>query len=271
MKICFVGVGNMGGAILKGMVSSKKFPVAELGFYEVNDQCAKSMNESTSVSRFESLAEGINWADLVMLCVKPQVWPKVAKEIEASLNKAKIIVSIMAGVSIGKIIEGLNPNNSADKMHTYIRTMPNIALSIGQGAIAITSTDLSNDAIKSVEAIFNTVGTTVVVDESQMDAVTGLSGSGPAYVFEFIDSMIQGGIKAGLTRDVATNLTVATVQGAVEMVSSSDKSAAELISNVTSPGGTTIYGLHELHRGGFKSIIMDAILKASDRSSELGK
>jgi len=191
------------------------------------------------------------------------VGAKLARAVSIS-GSARTVVSLMAGISTAKIREVLGPG------YAVVRTMPNLPLTVGKGAVAIASDGLAPELVREVQELFAAVGTAVVVREAQLDAVTGLSGSGPAWVFQFLEGMIQGGVKAGLPRDLAEQLTYATVEGSMALVRAGGENPAALTAKVCSPGGTTIHGLHALEQAGFRSALMDAVEQATERSRVLG-
>ena len=209
--------------------------------------------------------EAVAWADVVVLAVKPQTLPDVLAEIGATLAHA-LVVSIAAGVTIKSI---------ADRMTgtaRVIRGMPNTPAVIREGvtALAFGSTVPEAD-VQLARAMFEAVGRVVPVEERLMDAVTGLSGSGPAYVFQAIEALADGGVKMGLPRQTAELLAAQTVLGAARLVLESGEHPAQLKDRVASPGGTTIAGLHRLEQGGFRATLMAAVEAATKRSQELGR
>ena len=197
---------------------------------------------------------------------KPQIVDSVAKELAGTLGKAKLLVSVAAGVPLARIESNLASGARV------VRVMPNIPCVVGAGAAGFAGGAHATPAdLEKVGAILNSFGIGLPVEEKYLDAVTGLSGSGPAYVFLFIEALADGGVQAGLTRDVALKLALQTVYGAAKMALESAKHLGELKDEVTSPGGTTIAGLHALEQKGFKGTVMDAVLSATKRSQELGK
>lgn len=205
--------------------------------------------------------------EIVILAVKPQVLSKILDENRSHFNKSQLVISIAAGVPLSLLESCL-----AGCDCRVIRVMPNTPALILEGAAAICAGSLAdpNDLL-TAGAIFNVVGKSVVLNEAEMDAVTGLSGSGPAYVFSFIEGLVDAGVKVGLTRAVAETLALQTVLGSTKLAMGSDHNLAELRAMVTSPGGTTIAGLHVLERAGFRGVIMDAVEAATNRSRELGE
>lgn len=252
-----VGGGNMAKAIIAGAV--------EGGVLEPS-KIAVADPEASSRDFFEKLgcvvfstAEALPIANYTLLAVKPQVFSEVASDLQA-----KVVYSIMAGVTTSTIAEAVGDAR-------VVRIMPNLPCSIGYGAsgIALGKCAKSEDA-ELAKKLFSAIGITVAVDESLMDAVTAVSGSGPAYLFMLAEAMIEGGVNAGLTREVATSLVQQTVLGASELLVRDDRSAGELRSAVTSKGGTTASALQYMYDNSVPEVISDAVIAARDRGRELG-
>jgi pyrroline-5-carboxylate reductase len=211
-------------------------------------------------------SEVCRFADIVIFAVKPQIIDFVAKEIATKLGKTKLIVSVAAGVPLARIEANL------EKGARVVRVMPNIPCVVGAGAAGYAGgTHATGADLENVGAILNSFGIGLPVEEKYLDAVTGLSGSGPAYVFVFIEALADGGVQVGLSREVALKLALQTVYGAARMAIESTKHLGELKDEVTSPGGTTIAGLYALEQKGFRGAVMNAIVNATRRSQELGK
>ena len=260
-KIFFAGTGNMGGAILRGLLNAKVDPKS-IFFFDPSDKAAEAVTKLGCV-RVKNFAEGVKKADITFLCVKPQIpeWKTAVKAIKGT----KTFVSIMAGVARKNLVEVLGAKNQV------LRVMPNLPLTVGKGTVALATDGVNEATLKAAEEIFGNIGVTCRVAESLMDAVTGLSGSAPAYVFEFIEGLTRGGVKAGLTRDVALKLALGTIEGSVELVKQSGKSPSDLCAMVCSPAGTTIAGINALEEGAFRSTLIKAVVAGTDRSKELGK
>ena len=256
-KIFFAGTGNMGGAILRGLLKAGTNP-STIFFFAPSDKAAAEVTALGCV-RVASFAEGINKADVTFLCVKPQIFKLVSAEWKAAAaaeKTSKTFVSIMAGVTRKALIEVLGEKNQ------ILRVMPNLPLTVGKGSVGLATDGVTEETLAIAEKIFGNIGVTCRVAESLMDAVTGLSGSAPAYVFEFIE---------GLTRDVALKLALGTIEGSVELVKQSGKSPSDLCAMVCSPAGTTIAGINALEEGAFRSTLIKAVVAGTDRSKELGK
>ncbi|MBO7384131.1 MAG: pyrroline-5-carboxylate reductase [Fibrobacter sp.] len=265
-KIFFAGTGNMGGAILRGLLQAGSDPKT-IFFFDPSDTAAAAVTALGCV-RVKSFDEGVKAADVTFLCVKPQIFKKVSGEWNAAakaLTAPKTFISIMAGVARSALVSVLGEQNQV------LRVMPNLPLTVGKGTVALATDGVNDETLATAETIFGTVGVTCRVSESLMDAVTGLSGSAPAYVFEFIEGLTRGGVKAGLTRDVALKLALGTIEGSVELVKQSGKSPSDLCAMVCSPAGTTIAGVDALEEGGFRSSLIKAVVAGTNRSKELGK
>ena len=262
LRVSFIGAGRMATAMAAGMAGA--FTDAELiTASDPSREARDSFSKSTGCSAIESNDVAITTADVVVLAVKPQYLQGVAEQIEGKLNNDQLIVSIVAGYGSGDLREMLG------EVTRIVRVMPNTPALIGAGMSAVASEAGESD-LAIVRRMMAAVGDVVTVPESQMDAVTGLSGSGPAYVYQFIEALSDGGVLAGLPRDVSTKLAARTVLGAARMVLETGSHPGELKDAVTSPGGTTISGLHALEAAGMRGAVMGAVLAATNRSIELG-
>lgn len=264
-KIGFLGGGQMAEALIRGISQAGLFSAEQV--FAVDPVAARrqilakqygiNVGEDCSV-----LAD----CQVVVLAVKPQVLPGILANNRQHFNGGQLVISIAAGISLHVLEASLG--GCACRL---IRVMPNTPALILEGAAALCCGTLATeDDLATAGAIFDSVGKSVVLKEADIDAVTGLSGSGPAYVFSFIEAMIDGGVKVGLTRDVAEMLVLQTVLGSTRLAIETGKHPADLRAMVTSPGGTTIAGLHQMERAGFQGIIMDAVEAATKRSRELG-
>ena len=222
------------------------------------------LRDSTAFRLVITNHEAVVSSDVVVLAVKPQVTAEVLKEIGDVLTK-RLVISVVAGVRLGRIIEACGPQARV------IRAMPNTPAMVGEGMTALAiGLGVEESEVRCARQIFESVGRVVRVDERFMDAVTGLSGSGPAYVFLMIEAMADGGVKMGLPRETASLLAAQTVLGAARMVLETGQHPASLKDQVASPGGTTIAGLHRLEQGGLRGLLIDAVEAAVKRSQELG-
>ncbi|MBL4637575.1 MAG: pyrroline-5-carboxylate reductase [Kofleriaceae bacterium] len=267
--IGFLGGGNMAEAILSGLLSQS--PV-EKSFLRVSDHNSSRLTTLETKYGIETESDNIalvKWADVIILAVKPQVLPLVLQEIAERVTSGlqkKLFVSIAAGVSVDRIQSHIGQGVR------IIRTMPNTPALVRAGATVLSPGKLASDSdMATARALFDTVGTTEVLSENKLDAVTGLSGGGPAFVFVMLEAMADAGVKLGLPREVALKLAAQTVYGSAKLLLDTDGHPGQLKDMVTSPGGTTIAGIHALERGGFRSTIINAIEAAAKRSAELGQ
>lgn len=256
----------MGGALARGLMRAGAMPSQQIRLYDPDSSRAQQVASDLGpdIAASTSASQAIEGADIVLLAVKPPILPNLLAEISAGLAPRHLVISIAAGVRLSKM-EALTPADVP-----IIRSMPNTPCLVGMGATAICrGTHATASHVEIAQALFAAVGTSVEVEERLMDAVTGLSGSGPAYVYLLIEALADGGVKAGLTHKTARLLTAQTVLGAAEMVLRSEGHPAQLKENVTTPGGTTIAGLSVLERAGFRTALMDAVEAAAARSKEL--
>ncbi|WP_455377685.1 pyrroline-5-carboxylate reductase [Petrachloros mirabilis] len=264
-KIAFIGGGQMAEAIVGGLLAGQVCEAASLWVTDtVNARC-DLMKSRFGVHAGSDNRQAVLWAEIIILAVKPQSVSEVLREITADLEEV-LVISIAAGVTI-RTIQGLAPG-----AQRIVRAMPNTPALVREGMTALAfSSGISAEDIGVTRTIFEAVGRVIPVEERLMDAVTGLSGSGPAYVFQAIEALADGGVKMGLPRQTAELLAAQTVLGAAKLVLESGEHPAKLKDRVASPGGTTIAGLHQLERGGFRATLMGAVEAATKRSQELGR
>lgn len=264
-RIGFLGAGKMATALAKGFIHAGFAPAECIVASDVSPVARTDFTQSTGCPATEANRTVVDRSDILVLAVKPQVMSAVLAEIAGQLNDRHLVVSIAAGIPL-KAIEGqLGPTCRV------VRVMPNTPALVGAGAAAYSCGRSATTADAGlVQEMFTTVGLAVQVSEPQLDAVTGLSGSGPAYVFQMIEALSDGGVRVGLPRPIATQLAIQTVLGAARLALETGEHPAQLKDAVTSPGGTTIAGLHELERGGLRGILMNAVHAATVRSRELG-
>lgn len=263
--IGFIGGGQMGEALVKGLLKAGLCPAEALLVAEPHAQRRSDLETSYGIETTNSSAAVWQSCRTVVLAVKPQAMADVLAT--ASPRDSQLIITIAAGLPIAAYEDLLNRKDLR-----IIRVMPNTPALVLEAASALCcNTNVTTDDLQRATDIFNAVGTAVVLDERYLDAVTGLSGSGPAYVFTFIEALIDAGVKTGLARDVAETLAVQTVLGSVKLMQAGREHPAVLRSRVTSPGGTTIAGLHILEKNAFRGTIMDAVEAATNRSMELGR
>lgn len=266
-KIGFIGGGQMGEALIRGIIKSGLYAGGDILVAEPDSARRAYLQETYQVEPFDSGVPIWNSCATVILAVKPQVMGSLLTASKELITPAHLIISIAAGLPIS-FYEG----HLAGRQCKIIRVMPNTPALVLESASALSgNTNVTPEEMALAKSLFDAVGVAVIIEEQYLDAVTGLSGSGPAYVFTFIEGMIDAGIKTGLARGVAETLAIQTVLGSVKLMQESGKHPAVLRAMVTSPGGTTIAAQHVMEKAGFKGIIMDAIEAATNRSAELGK
>jgi pyrroline-5-carboxylate reductase len=265
VRIGFLGAGRMAEALARGFLAAKLVEPADLYAHDVSEDRLKFWRQAGLGATPGGNVSVCNSADVLFIAVKPQSVNSLLSEIAGDVTANQLVVSIAAGVTIDSLERGLNAKRR------IIRVMPNTPCLVGAAAsgIAAGATAKSED-LKLVVKLFESVGVARVLPESLLDAVTGLSGSGPAFVFAMIEAMSDGGVRAGLPRDAATALAAQTVLGAAKMVLETGKHPGELKDAVASPAGTTIAGLAVLERAGVRGAIIDAVFAAAERSKELG-
>ncbi|HSB68791.1 MAG TPA: pyrroline-5-carboxylate reductase [Candidatus Methylomirabilis sp.] len=265
-RLAFVGGGNMGEALLRGLLAAKLVEAGDLLVSDVREDRLSFLRETYGVGTHANNADAVGPADLVVLAVKPQVMGRALDDLRHALDEKKLVVSIAAGIPISFI---------ADRFSfplRVVRAMPNTPALILEGVSALApGIHATPEDLQTARRLFEAVGKVVILDESLLDAVTGLSGSGPAYLFLVIEALADAGVKVGLPRDVAHLLAAQTVLGAARMALETGRHPGQLKDMVTSPGGTTIAGLHALEQGGVRAAFFNAVEAATLRSRELGK
>lgn len=264
-RIGFIGGGNMAEALIKGLISGG-VPAKELLVAEpVKARCGY-LQERFGVSGTNDNSAVVNSCQVVLLCVKPQTSQLALNEMKNSISAERLIISIIAGLKTIAIEEALGGNCRV------VRVMPNTPALVMEGASALCAgAHATSEDLSLARHIFEMVGKSWIVEEKLLDAVTGLSGSGPAYVLTFIEALSDAGVKNGLSRDVATGLAAQTVFGTAKMLLETREHPAVLRDKVTSPGGTTIAGIYALEKEGFRRAVMGGVEAATLRSEELGK
>ena len=264
-KIGFIGGGNMAEAFIKGLMNGG-FPATDILFFEPNEKRRELMIERYGVACVVDNIELVNKSDIVVVATKPQILYKVLEDIVTVFNDEKLLISILAGVTTTTFEEGLGDQTRV------VRAMPNTPALAGQGAAALCPGKNATEEDRRVaQHLFETVGIALWVEEGQMDAVTGLSGSGPAFVYTFIEALTAGGVQEGLRLDIAHSLAVQTVVGAAHLVKETGEHPALLREKVCSPAGTTIRAIRVLEERGLRAMMMEAVGAATTRSRELGK
>jgi len=265
-KIGVIGAGKIGSAIVRGMIRAGLVSKDQVMASDVSEPLREAIAKELGIRVTSNNSEVCEFASIVIIAVKPQIIDSVLKELANSLEKTKLLVSVAAGIPLSRLETNLGRGSRV------VRVMPNIPCVVGAGASCYAGgTHATAADMEKVGLILNSFGIASRVEEKDLDAVTGLSGSGPAYVFLFIESLADGGVQAGLSREVALKLALQTVYGSARMALESPKHLGELKDEVTSPGGTTIAGLYALEQKGFRGTVMDAVVSATRRSRELGK
>lgn len=260
--IAVIGAGNLGGCFISGLLDSgvapRRLTAVDLLDDLLSPLAQRGLRTSTDIST-------VSTSDVVFVAVKPQVARHVLRSLALHLSQEQLVVSAVAGVTTSTIEDLLPPSRAV------VRVMPQTLVRLRAGATALCAGRHAGPAaVAAVRALFDRLGTTVEVRESRMDAVTGMSGSGPAYIYTVIEALADGGVEAGLAPEVAMALAAQTVNGAARMVQEGVASPAELRDQVTSPGGTTLAGLTALEEGGLRQALAAAVAAATRRSKELG-
>ena len=262
-NIAFIGGGQMAEAIIGGLLGGNVCHPDSLWVTDPLPVRCDRLKSRFGVRVGSDNRQAASWAEVIILAVKPQVMSTVLKELGPDLPST-VVVSIAAGVTMRTITE------QAPDVKNVVRAMPNMPALVREGITALAfGGDTTEEDQRNIRTIFEAVGRVIPVEERLMDAVTGLSGSGPAYVFQAIEALADGGVKMGLPRQTAELLAAQTVLGAAKMVLESGEHPAQLKDRVASPGGTTIAGLHQLEQGGFRATLIGAVEAATKRSREL--
>jgi pyrroline-5-carboxylate reductase len=266
-KICILGTGNMGQALVSGLIGSGSSRPENIICSDVRTAKLEAIKKQYGVRTTTSNLEAVSAAEIIIYAVKPQIMAAVLNETAEKLDMSKLIISIAAGVPMEAIESCLN------KELRLIRVMPNIAAAVKEAATAVSAgKHASQEDIKLAMAIFDSIGKSVFIGENYlMDAITGLSGSGPAYIFLIVEAMADAGVKVGLSRQEALFLSAQTVLGAAKMLIETQEHPGQLRDKVTSPGGTAIAGLATLEEGGLRTTLIHAVEVATNRSRELGE
>ncbi|GGG73848.1 pyrroline-5-carboxylate reductase [Corynebacterium pelargi] len=265
--VAIIGGGKIGEALLAGLIAGgmnpKKIHVANR-----RSERSQELKEQYCIVPFSDNAQAVDGVDVVFLCVKPNVLVKVADEIAEAVdnNDSTIVVSMAAGVSNASIEEVMAAGTPV------LRVMPNTPMLVGKGTSAIAPGRFADEEnIEQVSKLLTTVGTVEVIAESDMDAVIAMSGSSPAYLFLFVEAMIDAGVQLGLKREVAKKLASNSIYGAAAMLQETGEEPAQLRSNVCSPGGTTIAAVRSLEESGLRGMMYRAAEAAAQRNAEMGK
>jgi pyrroline-5-carboxylate reductase len=263
-RLGFLGAGNMAGALIKGLLHAG-VPGSRILASDVKAERLTQLHAEHGIQTTQNNHEMLAAVDVLVLSVKPQVIDKVLTEVGGDVKPSQLVVSVAAGVPI-EALEARLPAGSR-----VVRAMPNTPATVQAGATAIAAgAHAKDDDLRVARELFEAVGRVVVLDEVLLDAVTGLSGSGPAYVMLIIEALADGGVKVGLHRDTALLLAGQTVFGAAKLLLETGEHPGRLKDMVTSPGGTAIAGLHTLESGALRKTLIDAVEAATERAGELG-
>lgn len=264
--IAFIGAGNMAGALINGLLHAGACAPESVVAADVRGDRLTELRERHGIRTTTDNTEACRGAQVVVLATKPQTFDRVLPELAPHLDADALVVSVAAGVPLDAL-EARLPGHVR-----VVRAMPNTPALVDAGATAIAAgTHATAEDLDLVRRIFESVGVVVALDESLLDAVTGLSGSGPAYIFMIIEALADAGVKAGLHRESAQRLAAQTVFGAAKLLIETGEHPGRLKDMVTSPGGTAIAGLHTLEAGGLRTTLIDAVESATKRARELGE
>lgn len=264
-NIAFVGSGAMAEAIIKRIVAQKLVAAQQVIASDPLSSRRDYMHQEYGIAVSGNNLEAIASADIVLLAVKPQVLSKVLAELNGQLTAETLVVSIVAGARISQLRDGLGHSR-------IVRSIPNTPAQVGKGMTIWTATQAVTEVDKeNAQAILGAMGDAIFVEEEHyLDKATGLSGSGPGFVFLFIEAMIDAGVQIGFSRSMAEQMVLQTIEGSVAIMRQTGSHPADLRNRVTSPGGTTAAGIHELEKGRLRATISEAIAAAYHRSAELG-
>ncbi len=265
-KIGFIGSGNMAEALISGLVLSGSANAHDILCSDVTQDLLDAVQKKYGISTTTDNMAVAEQSEIIIYAVKPQILGEVLKQTAPALDDTKLIISIAAGVPLAAIAAGLHKNLR------LIRVMPNICAFVKESATAIAAGEFATEAdMVQARAIFDSVGKTVFITEKiLMDAFTGLSGSGPGYIFTILDAMADAGVKMGLSRKDALFLSAQTMLGSAKLLLETGETPGQLKDRVSSPGGTTIAGIHSLEQGSVRATIINAVEAATKRSKKLG-
>ncbi len=264
--IAFIGAGNIGSALIRALIMREEISREQIVAADADPDKLKKLEAELGARIALENKEAVSLADMVILAVKPQDINEVLEDIAPAVNEKKLVVSVAAGVTTRRIEERLPQGTRV------IRVMPNTPALVGQGiAVLCAGSHATEEDMAAARRIFDVVGKSCVLSENLMDAVTGLSGSGPAYVILFIEALSDAGVLVGFPRDIAQMLSVQTVLGTAHLMVETNMHPAQLREMVTSPGGTAIAGLRKMEEWNFRAAVFNAVEAATARSRELGK
>ncbi len=263
-SILIVGTGNMGSSLTKGLLRSEFAKDISISIFDLHKDKVAALANSFDVNPLQNLSCDRRTEDVIILCIKPQDLAVVSSDLSGKISDQTLIISILAGITTDDVAEQFVFAGP------IVRTMPNIAAMVGTAATAMCHNRACQEAHKLLaEKIFSSIGEASWIHESLMDAVTGLSGSGPAYIYMVIEALTDGGVKMGIPRDLSLKLSTQTVLGSALLVKSTNTHPAILRDQVTTPGGTTINAIHELESHGLRAMLISAVATATEKSREL--
>ncbi len=264
LRLGVIGIGKMGGIIVRS-IAGTVFPARHVWVTDLDTTLVKQLCDEKGTNSTADIDTLVEKADVILCAVPPAAIPHILPQVARNLSISQSLISIAAGVTTTTL------ESYFDTPPAVIRVMPNIAASVGAAISVLTTGSAANETHLTIaQKIFNACGTSLVMDERHLDAVTGVSGSGPAYVALFIEALADAGVHVGLPRTDAQKLATHTVLGAATMLAETQEHPATLKNRVTTPGGTTAAGLHALEKGGLRATLTEAILAATERAKELG-
>ncbi|MCS7166978.1 MAG: pyrroline-5-carboxylate reductase [Gemmatales bacterium] len=265
-RLGIIGAGRMGGALLRGVLAAGVTTPDAVCFSCARAESRQRLAQQTRARALADNAQVVAESEAVVLAVKPQVAGAVLREIAPVWTRDRLLISVVAGLRLASL-EGMLGGSAR-----LVRAMPNTPCLVGAGITAYcTNAQVRAEDVQVVERLFGAVGDCLAVQEAWLDAVTGLSGSGPAYVAVFVEALTDGGVQVGLPREVAYRLALQTVKGTVALLQQTGQHPAQLKDMVASPGGTTMAGLHALEQGAFRAAVMNAVVAATARAQQLGQ
>lgn len=266
MKIGFIGIGNMGNSIIKGLITSNSVSENEISVYDINMKKSEELSKNYGINVLHNEKEVTENSDVIILSVKPDIYAEVLEKIKDSIEKDKIIVTIAAGISINYVENIIGANKK------IVRTMPNTPAQVLEGMTAVVfNKNINENEKKMIFRLLNSFGKSVELDEKLIHAFTGISGSLPAYVYMFMEALSDAGVLEGIPRNMTYEIVAQTVKGSAQMLLQSEKHPGVLKDEVTSPGGTTIEAVKVLENGNFRGTVINAVnvcVKKSKKMSE---
>ena len=264
LRLGVIGIGKMGGIIVRS-IAGTVFPARHIWVTDLDTTLVEQLCDEKGTNSTADIDTLVEQTDVILCAVPPAAIPYILPQVARNLSISQSLISIAAGVTTTTL------ESYFDTPPAVIRVMPNIAASVGAAISVLTTGNAANETHLTIaQKIFNACGTSLVMDERHLDAVTGVSGSGPAYVALFIEALADAGVHVGLPRTDAQKLATHTVLGAATMLAETQEHPATLKNRVTTPGGTTAAGLHALEKGGLRATLTEAILAATERAKELG-